>query len=727
MIEALYSTYITRHPAALEHLSKLEKTPLLKEYLERTQALSQTLSHAWDMASLLIKPVQRLMKYSLLLTAIIDETPATHPDKDDLKLARDRIEAVTHGVNEGRRRREVVKELLCKKGAEGKPRKKGLNLGIAAAINLGRVKSIRASSFKLKEGKEGNLEAEQVARMGEELKACEVFARNFAKEAMSWIDATTALTQSLRGWAIRFGNVTGANGDNHSAAYDAFLMLIDHGLLQICTQFKQVIQTKLLPEMARLADATNDPEQLLEAMRTLEPLHYGLLNMNIAKSRPPLELQQASHSYMALRSQLYGELPLFLNCFKKGVAAIFRQLINWQTEFWKAYRLKWEELWEALRVEGEMEGSADETLRVWWARFYDIVEAVEGLDIIHPLQEPTRPPTRQRGYSLNDAIETGSTVSTVMISTVTAPGAVRAVPSMSSTQTLVPPSPSSTRSQQLEKKMSSESVHSRKSGKSGRSHKHSNSSVSQVPLPTRRSDLFSTDDPATAYAHVIHSIVNQPSPQKPPYQRTASMPISLPMPLRKASSQGRLLDGAGSRISLPSTVRNTPHGTPPQQQQFDPYAGFDDDARGRSPRKPSVKRKGKDSSASASRPRAHRSPSLPDSKSFTFTSTSSQQPFPGAPSSALGQARTTWAGRQGLYQCHAIHPCVPPPGVSYNDIPFLTVNVGDIFDVLEEKGHPSQHRNLPLYIDDGEDCLLLVRDMHDDIGWALASFLFPVG
>ncbi|KAF7790946.1 hypothetical protein EIP86_001905 [Pleurotus ostreatoroseus] len=749
-LESLYSTYITRHPTALEHLNKLEKTELLKEYLERTQTLAQTLSHAWDLASLLIKPVQRLMKYALLLTAIIDETPASHPDKENLKLARERVETVTHGVNEGRRRREVVKEVLCsKRPIDIKPKKKGLNLGIAASINLGRVKSIRASTFKVKDGREGNLEAEQVARMGEELKACQVFSRNFAREALAWIDEMTALTHHLLDWAKRFGNVTGANAENHSAAYDAFLLLIEHGLLQICTQFKQVVHVRLLPQLARLTDSTNMPEKLLEAMRTLEPLHYGLLNVNIAKTRPPPELQQASQSYVAIRAQLYGELPQFLECYERGVKILFRQLIEWQTEFWRAYRQKWQELWDALRVEGEMEGSAQETLRVWWSRFYDIAEVVEGLNIIRPFQEPQRPQRRQRGYSFSDAIETGSTLSTVVISTMAALDAVRA-PSMASSHTLVPSSPSSAKSQQLEKKMSSESVHSKKSGRSGRSHKHSNSSMSQVPLPlpvptnANRSELFTTEDPAMAYAHVIHTIVSNP-PQKPAYHRTASMPISLPMPLRKSNSQGRLLDGGGgpgNRMSLPAATRNSPHGTPNQSQQFDPYAGYDEDpSRGRSPRKPSTKRRGKDSSASASasRPRTHRSPSLPTSKNLNFSSTSSsslssqttpqqqQHPFPSTSSSPLDQIRATWARRPGLYQCHAIHPCSPPPGVSYRDIPFLTIRVGDIFDVLEEKGHPSQHRNLPLYIDDGEDCLLLVRDMHDDIGWALASFLFPVG
>lgn len=82
--------------------------------------------------------------------------------------------------------------------------------------------------------------------------------------------------------------------------------------------------------------------------------------------------------------------------------------------------------------------------------------------------------------------------------------------------------------------------------------------------------------------------------------------------------------------------------------------------------------------------------------------------------------------------------CIPPAGVSYRGLPFFELRSGDTFDVLREYGHPSTHPDLPLYVDDGEDCLLLVRELIDgegggrdvkargEVGWALASFLVPL-
>jgi hypothetical protein len=83
-MEPQYMLYITHHPAALARLTALPQTPALAAYHNTTRTLAQQLSHAWDLPSLLIKPVQRLLKYALLLKAIIESTPDSHGDKENL-------------------------------------------------------------------------------------------------------------------------------------------------------------------------------------------------------------------------------------------------------------------------------------------------------------------------------------------------------------------------------------------------------------------------------------------------------------------------------------------------------------------------------------------------------------------------------------------------------------------------------------------------------------------
>jgi len=86
----------------------------------------------------------------------------------------------------------------------------------------------------------------------------------------------------------------------------------------------------------------------------------------------------------------------------------------------------------------------------------------------------------------------------------------------------------------------------------------------------------------------------------------------------------------------------------------------------------------------------------------------------------------SWAEKKGKYVCRVIHACKPPHAASYFSYPFFTLMEGDLYEVMQEVGHPSMHPKLPLYVDDGEDCLLLCRDGYRNVGWALASFLEPI-
>lgn len=81
--------------------------------------------------------------------------------------------------------------------------------------------------------------------------------------------------------------------------------------------------------------------------------------------------------------------------------------------------------------------------------------------------------------------------------------------------------------------------------------------------------------------------------------------------------------------------------------------------------------------------------------------------------------------RRAKYVCQVVHAWKQPMTISYFNFPFFTLVEGENFDVLHEAGHPSTHPDLPLPIDDGENCLLLCRDGAGEVGWALASFLAP--
>jgi len=409
-LEGPYKQYITRHPSALQHLQSLPQTPALTAYLSHTQTVASSVSHAWDLSSLLIKPVQRLLKYPLLLCAIIDETPDDHPDKENLRNARIKLEEIARNVNEERRRAEVVKDVLMSK----KSPKPAAGVGVAAQVNLSKMKSLRhggvtAATMRaaaLAEAAEstsaanaavtggnrvagvtGSTEAALVEQMQNELRSIELFAQLFAKNVVDWSKMMSHVMVALRVWTLDFGKVIGLAQDQGfgSEAFDAFLDVVEKQLMPLAVELEGMINERLLKDMAHLLTTMHKPLKLLASMNDQEPFHYHLLTMPVsAKNRPPPSLLAASTNYLALRGQLAAELPTYLRLLHRGFDGFVLRLAEIQMRFWGHVRERWGVLWEMLRVEGELNAGWEETVDVWRTRWGDVDVVMRSVGILKP-------------------------------------------------------------------------------------------------------------------------------------------------------------------------------------------------------------------------------------------------------------------------------------------------------------------------------------------------------
>ncbi|KAH9039884.1 hypothetical protein EDB85DRAFT_1859276 [Lactarius pseudohatsudake] len=657
LMEPQYMLYITHHPAALAHLGSLPQTPALAAYHATTRTLAQQLSHAWDLPSLLIKPVQRLLKYALLLHAIIEETPDSHGDKENLRRAKAMVEDVSHAINEGQRRREIVKEVF----AAGKPaevlKKKGLGI-------VGRVRGGVGVSAPRSISRADSEEAVQVAQMERDISRADVFIQQFAKESVEWVKSVQALMSALRIWAEGFGRVIGLGPDVTSEAFDAFLVVVDKQLSSICTDLEAVMHEQLLPQLRMLLDTIKRPTLLLDTLHALEPHHFASLQHSSAKGRPPSALNEASTAYVALRAQLCAELPAYLKLLNSGVTLCVGQLAKWQARLWRDVRARWSELWDALRVEGEMNAGREETERVWRARWDEAARDLRTLSIISP--EKITPRSKQARAA------SSSTAATVA--------------------TTNPSSPTTTRrpSQTRYPLRAGNAARMRAPPRAGSGANHRRKACTRSALPALR--------PVTGSTAKRQVVVPEPVLYPLPYPMPRRQ--SMPTPLRRSSSQGRLLEG---------TAR-------PGREKGREKEREDERGRGTAPAVHNVI----DSLL----------PSLPrrtsGSRRMRPSEAHQRHPHPPVPPAPQLTVSSRWLRAQALYSCRVIHECDPPEGVQYYGLPFFRLSLDSVYHVLKEAGHPSRHRDLPLLVDEGEDCLLLARDSTGALGWLLASFLFPV-
>ncbi|KAH9485619.1 Rho guanine nucleotide exchange factor gef1 [Psilocybe cubensis] len=959
MWERPYKQYITRHPSALQHLQNLPQTPALTAYLAYTQRVASALTHAWDLASLLIKPVQRLLKYPLLLHTIIDETPDSHPDKENLKAAKERIEELARNVNEGRRRAEVVKDVLTSKGVK----KPSAPVGVSAGVSLSKVKSLRhggvtAATMRVGSsdaldgsrpgGTGGGSEAALVDALQGELKQIEVFAQQFARNVVDWGKMMSNMMLALRTWALSFAKVIGlaldphaasdaAGQQQHSEAFDAFVAVIREKLMPLSADLEAAINERLLKDLAHLLGTMTQPLKLLASMGEQEPYHYHLLTMPLsAKNRPPAALLAASTNYLALRGQLAAELPTYLQLLHRGFSVLIRRLAELQTRFWRDVKEHWAELWDMLRVESELNVGWEETCAVWCARWADVDEVVKTLAITGPV--PHLQPTPRTYFYTYQLPPSGAATPAAAAAVVASPLVAQqqqqqqptelaeyfAYPNFYMPMVPAPATPKDRResgssgnsNSKLEKHNSKSSGHSGKGAHNSNGNNKDNAAAAATvqsmfaalepahsPVHHKKSTINSSSfasspAPAPAPATASSSTANVASPsggfvpsmvssslfgggasmysvsgplplgsvpvprdkkekerdsrgrgrgasdassnkagygtsgrrpasqdrqyphypQSPPpppplpqqHMARSPPPQSPPIPARRRT-QGHVAladefaeyvamhggalpppyegareypysppsgsggNGTASSRQGISRMKSMPvslggHGNghvqvdereervyrqEPEWEEYDAYAPqhqqLRPQERGRDAREheqqrdrefdgkrltKSPKRRSKEQTHSRKRSGSVKSitafftssnPNISSTAAAAASAAAAPQTTASSDPQPLTSAqRDSWASKPAKYFCQVIHPCKPPPSISYYSFPFFTLREGELYEVLQEAGHPSIHPKLPLYVDDGEDCLLLCRDGRGVVGWALASFLEPV-
>ena len=829
---------------------------------------------------MLIKPVQRLLKYGLLLGALINATPepvvVVTPESESigaafgklregseglekLRQAKQKVEEVAHAVNEGRRRIEIVREVLGTSNAKDGVGSGGVaNIGIQKVGAVSRMRSLRtpkspSSSAKLPSKNKGNVpgsdpdpehaEFALLAGLETKLKLHVATISQLARDSLAYTNSLRTLFGALVQWAWAFAGVIGVTvspelsathnlpcpnppdvpGTGQSEAFDAFLLLCT-GLVELVHELEHELYLHIIPSLQSLKATSVSPLKLLSALHTLHPLHQHLLHFPITrKQRPPEALLQASQSYVALRGQLALELPVYVRLLERGVDGVVLDLGRVLEAFWGVLRERWAELWDALKVEGEGLGRAEsaglpkdgvdhddhvkgvdgpgsggETVRVWRERWSGVLGVLGTLTIVNAPRKIERPRAMNYPTQSRHAPQQVAKAANVAASLDS-----QSLPSRTKQQRHQHHSSYDARYEARSKEYKRDDAkYGRERDNDARYSQGSQNSYdfrsSQGSWDSRgspnfydpRSSQSSTssyntatrtyDVPGRRRSGSTNNIPTGPIIRKPSNESLRSgtsgksatsyrnspvgnrgfedvPPLPSVLPPRSQSCNGaspprlkpaRMKSISGPMLgSIPPAIDVPP--SPSSLITFDEEDEEWDKDRGR---QPSLKSKIADSfrqSHHRRRSSSVKSLGAPSTQASSYYSTDnglSTYAYPTPPTPTRTSSPHTPTRRntdlqmlRALYQCAAIHVCIPPQGVSYRGLPFFELRPGDTFDVLREYGHPSTHPDLPLYVDDGEDCLLLVREVIDmesgrgrdakgkgEVGWALASFLVPL-
>ena len=107
-MEKVYGDYLRNHDAANQTLQRLLKVPEIRLWLTECTTWAHDLTTAWDLDSLLVKPVQRILKYPLLLKELVEVTPDNHPDFTMLDTVAREMVGVSKRINDMKKRADLV-------------------------------------------------------------------------------------------------------------------------------------------------------------------------------------------------------------------------------------------------------------------------------------------------------------------------------------------------------------------------------------------------------------------------------------------------------------------------------------------------------------------------------------------------------------------------------------------------------------------------------------------
>jgi len=145
-MERVYTTYYLNYGDASDFIKKNTSNPELLGWVMACFQHCPNLTSAWDLDSLLIKPVQRMLRYPLLLDDLISKTPPDHPDLPSMRAATESIKQIASRIEMAKNRQATLRAATSEGKKEKNKGRLGKTIVKAFISNKDRAKTMQEAS-----------------------------------------------------------------------------------------------------------------------------------------------------------------------------------------------------------------------------------------------------------------------------------------------------------------------------------------------------------------------------------------------------------------------------------------------------------------------------------------------------------------------------------------------------------------------------------------------------
>ncbi|KAI9351141.1 hypothetical protein DFJ73DRAFT_831733 [Zopfochytrium polystomum] len=337
-LEKTYTEYCKHNEAAMTKLADFASKdcpPNIKSFLKDCQVQLQGQTGAWDLSSLVIKPVQRVLKYPLLIQELVKDSTPDDADFETLKTVYEKIERVAETINEVKKRKDTVEKYV-----EGK----------------GHVNVIHGISKKLTRGVQGIKQktgtAGEITRDESFDELLESFNRQFLKiQSLNkylalWTRSVKEYLESQERLAIALEEVYMIPQSDLDPGTTSKYLFVLVEYRKACERLskgawkdaEEKIKQEINPSLSVLLSKFREPK-LVITKREKKRLDYD--RAKALKTKGDVidkALEESADAYVSLNSELLDQIPKFLKLVTDYLSIVLQHIRAIQAKIYEEIR-----------------------------------------------------------------------------------------------------------------------------------------------------------------------------------------------------------------------------------------------------------------------------------------------------------------------------------------------------------------------------------------------------
>ncbi|KAI6350783.1 hypothetical protein MCOR25_010391 [Pyricularia grisea] len=408
-MRVVHESFLRTSDPAAKRLIQIQEDAAVQVWLSECNEAARDLTAAWNLDSLLIKPMQRITKYPNLISQLLQYTPEDHPDREALISARNALETAILEINKTKKNFELVGQIVGRKRKESDVR-----AGFARAFGK-RVDKLQAAAIRVEEDTEYKALQEKFGddylRLQVVLRDVEFYTRKVSEYVHEFLQYLSAMELVMRLQPSPFPEIESKWARFNVSMRDMEKVALDQHLAQVrkhvIEPFELVIRCYNHPSLAMKKRA----KRRLDFERAEQ--------LKKAGKKVDKQLSELVEQYEALNETLKKELP--------KLSAHTEKIGNICLGNFVCIQVKWFSIWKD-KVKAVLDDKhvpeMSEVVASFHREFKSMEEQIASIGIINPSLKPRmsqsttddgmsrikpRPSelsTRSRGLSINDMVPT---------------------------------------------------------------------------------------------------------------------------------------------------------------------------------------------------------------------------------------------------------------------------------------------------------------------------------